>query len=72
MKRRVVKVVQGKTQEAAIIDFSAIPSYQSDAMSRTLIGCVGRLFENPAVMDGYKRWQLERQQKSGNEKKYRR
>lgn len=70
--KAVKKVVQGRTQEVAVIDFNAIPSYQSDAMSRTLIGCVGRLFENPVVMDDYKRWQLERQQKSGNEKKYRR
>jgi hypothetical protein len=36
-------------------------------MSRTLIGCVGRLFENPAVMADYKRWQQERRPKRSDE-----
>ena len=44
-----MKVVQTRTPGAAAVDFGAIPSHQSDAMCRTLIGCVGRLFENPAV-----------------------
>lgn len=52
-----MKVVQTRTPGAVAVDFAAIPSHQSDAMCRTLIGCVGRLFENPAVMADYKRWQ---------------
>lgn len=64
-----MKVVQTRTPGAAAVDFGAIPSHQSDAMCRTLIGCVGRLFENPAVMADYKRWQQERQQKGGNSAK---
>ena len=58
----------GDDREPAV-DCGAIPSHQSDAMCRTLIGCVGRLFENPAVMADYKRWQQERQQKGGNRAK---
>lgn len=58
-----MKVVQTRTPETVAVDFGAIPSHQSDAMSRTLIGCVGRLFENPAIMADYKRWQQERKQK---------
>ena len=64
-----MKVVQTRTPGAAAVDFGAIPSHQSDAMCRTLIGCVGRLFENPAVTADYKRWQQERQQKGGNSAK---
>ncbi len=64
-----MKVVQTRTPGAVAVDFGAIPSHQSDAMCRTLIGCVGRLFENPAVMADYKRWQQERQQKGGNSAK---
>ena len=60
-----MKVVQKRTPGAIAVDFGAIPSHQSDAMSRTLIGCVGRLFENPAVIADYKRWQQERQQQKG-------
>ena len=64
-----MKVVQTRTPGAVAIDCGAIPSHQSDSMCRTLIGCVGRLFENPAVMADYKRWQQERQQKGGNSAK---
>ena len=64
-----MKVVQTRTPGAVAVDCGTIPSHQSDAMCRTLIGCVGRLFENPAVMADYKRWQQERQQKGGNHAK---
>lgn len=64
-----MKVVQARTPKAVAVDFGAIPSHQSDAMSRTLIGYVGRLFENPAVMADYKHWKQERQQKGGNHAK---
>lgn len=62
-----MKVVQTRTPGAAAVDFGAIPSHQSDAMCRTLIGCVGRLFVNPAVMADYKRWQQERRPKRSDE-----
>lgn len=57
------KIVQNRTPEGVTVDFDAIPTYQSDAMCRTLIGCVSRLFENPAVKADYERWRQERQQK---------
>lgn len=62
-----MKVVRTRTPETVTVDFDAIPSYQSDAMSRTLVSCVSKLFENPAVMDDYKRWKQERQQKMKDE-----
>ena len=65
--RRPVKVVQTRTPGVVAVDCGAIPSHQSDAMCRTLIGCVGRLFENPAVMVDYKHWQQERQQTNADE-----
>lgn len=58
-----MKVVQTRTPAAVTVDTAAIPSHQSDAMCRTLIGCVGRLFEDPAVKADYERWKQERQQK---------
>lgn len=58
-----MKIVKTRKPEAVAVDFGAIPSHQSDAMCRTLIGCVGRLFEDPAVQADYKRWQRERQRK---------
>lgn len=58
-----MKVVKTRKPDAVAVDFGAIPSHQNDAMCRTLIGCVGRLFEDPAVQADYKRWHQERQQK---------
>ena len=49
-----MKVVKARTPEGVTVDL---------AMCRTLIGCVGRLFENPAVKADYERWQQERQQR---------
>ena len=62
-----MKAALTRTPESVNVDFGEIPTYQSDAMCRTLIGCVSRLFENPAVMADYKRWQQERQQKEGTD-----
>ena len=58
-----MKVVKTRTPAAVDVDINAIPAHQTDAMCKTLIGCVGRLFESPAIMADYKRWQEERQQK---------
>lgn len=58
-----VKIVKSRTPENVTVDIGAIPSYQSDAMCRTLIECISRFFENPVVQADYKRWKQERQQK---------
>ena len=34
----------------------AMPEHQTDAMMRTLIGCVSKLFENPEIKADYERW----------------
>lgn len=62
-RHRLVKVVQKRTPERAAVDFSAIPEHQTDAMCRTVIGCLGRLFEIPEVRADYERWKRNRQQK---------
>lgn len=59
-----MKVVQTRTPTTVIVDVNAIPQHQTDAMCRTLIGCVNRIFEDPAVRADYERWQRERQQKT--------
>ncbi len=58
-----MKSVQKRTPERVAVDFGAIPSHQSDAMCRTVLGCVSRLFENPDIKTDYERWKLNRQQK---------
>lgn len=52
-----------RAPEGVTVELSAIPKSQTDAMCRTLIGCVSRLFEDPAVAEDYKRWLEQRQQK---------
>ena len=55
-----MKVVQRETPEHMTVDFDAIPSHQTEAMSRTLIGCIERLFQDPDVKADYERWKQER------------
>lgn len=62
-----MKVVSTRAPGDITVDFSAIPSHQTDAMCRTLISCIGKYFENPAVKADYERWKQERQQKRGSE-----
>lgn len=45
----------------ASVDFAAIPSHQTDAMCRTVIGAIARLFEDPAVQADYQKWKKERE-----------
>lgn len=59
-----MKAVLTRTPESATVDLASIPSHQSDAMCRTLIGCVNRLFENPTIKADYERWRRERQTKN--------
>ena len=55
-----MKVVQTRTPERVTVDFDAIPSHQTEAMSRTLIGCIERLFQDPAVKADYEAWKQKR------------
>ena len=63
-----MKAVGTRTPESVNADFGAIPSHQSDAMCRTLIGCVTRLFENPAIKADYERWKRERVERESGRK----
>ena len=45
----------------ASVDFAAIPSHQQDAMCRTLICCISRWFEDPAVKADYENWKKRRE-----------
>lgn len=62
-RRSAVKVVQKRIPKTVDVDFDRIPSHQSEAMCRTLIGCVSILFEDQAIKADYERWKQERQQR---------
>ena len=49
-----------KQHEASASTLAAMPEHQQDAMARILIGCIGRLFENPDVKADYERWKQQR------------
>jgi hypothetical protein len=50
--------IQQSETKAGII--AAMPEHQQDAMARTLIGCIRRLYEDPAIKGDYERWKNER------------
>lgn len=56
-----MKTAQNTAQVAVSVELDAIPAHESDAICRTLISSVSRLFNDPAVLADYKRWQQERQ-----------
>lgn len=56
-----MKTVQSTTPAAVSVDLDAMPAHESDAICRTLIGCVSHLFDDPVVLADYKRWQKKRQ-----------
>ena len=58
-----MKSVLTRIPKTVHIDTDAIPDHQSDAMCRTLIGCINRMLEDPAVQADCERWKKERLQK---------
>lgn len=57
-----MKTAQNTVAAAVSVDLDAMPVHESDAICRTLIGSVSRLFDDPAILADYKRWKQERQQ----------
>ena len=53
-----------KQYEVSGVALDAMPQHQQDAMARTLIGCISRWFEDPAVKADYERWKAERAQRA--------
>lgn len=50
--------------ETAAVAIDAMPEHQRDAMARTLIGCISRMFDDPAVKADFDRWKTERAQRA--------
>lgn len=56
-----MKTVQSTALADLSVNLETLPAHESDAICRTLIGSVSRLFDDPAVLADYKRWKQERQ-----------
>ena len=46
------------------VAMDAMPEHQQDAMARTLISCISRWFDDPAVKADFERWKAERSQRA--------
>ena len=55
------QVYKNPTPSVAI---DAMPEHEQDAMARTLIGCISRMFDDPAVKADFERWKTERTQRA--------
>ena len=58
-----MKVATHTTQETPTSTLAAMPEHERDAMARTLISSIGRLFENPDVKADFERWKREKNKK---------
>ena len=56
-----MKTAQSTTLADVSVDLETLPAHESDAICRTVLGSVSRLFDDPAVLADYKRWKKERQ-----------
>lgn len=61
-----MKIAEQKAPAAVAVNIDSIPEHQTNTMCRVILGCVARIFEDPAVKEDYTRWKKERQQ---NQKK---
>ena len=50
-------------RETPTSTLAAMPEHELDAMARTLISSIGRLFENPNVKADFERWKREKNKK---------
>lgn len=50
-------------RETPTSTINVMPEHQQDAMARTLISCISRLFENPTIKADYERWKREKNKK---------
>lgn len=45
----------------AEVILASMPEHQTDAMARTLIFCVSKMFEDSRVKEDYERWKRQRE-----------
>ena len=57
-----MKIAIPRASELSASTLADMPEHDRDAMARTLIGCISRLFENPDVKADYERWKQRRSQ----------
>lgn len=50
-------------RETPTSTLAAMPEHEQDAMARTLISSISRLFENPDVKADFERWKREKNKK---------
>ena len=59
-----MKIAIPRHKETTTVVIDAMPEHQQDAMARTLISCISRWFDDPAVKADYERWKTERSQRA--------
>ena len=66
-KQKTGTVVIGCTPSQVCVDINAMPDFESDRMCKTVISCVKRFFDNPAVRADYEAWKAVRVQRQKQE-----
>lgn len=61
MAMKTIKSVGTRTPESINIELEALPENESDAICRTILSGMSRIFEDPAVVADYKNWKQQRE-----------
>ena len=60
-----MNIKKDRTNDNAEVIIDSMPEHQTDAMARTLIFCVSRMFEDSRVKEDYERWKRKREEANG-------
>lgn len=63
MAMKALKSVGSRTPQKINIELETLPENESDALCRTILSGMSRVFEDPAVIADYQNWKKQRQQR---------
>ena len=63
MAMKALKSVGSRTPQKINIELETLPENESDALCRTILSGMSRVFKDPAVIADYQNWKKQRQQR---------
>lgn len=61
MAMKTLKSVGSRTPQNINIELDTLPENESDALCRTILSGMSRVFEDPTIMADYQNWKKQKQ-----------